>query len=179
MPRHPAAPRYARALFALCNEQGCTAAVQEDLAALAAVADRRVDYAALFEPFLLPAEQRREAWRELLADRAHPMTLRFVLFLVSKGRIGLLDGIIDEYDALCLAARGRIAAQIESAHPLAEGQLAAIIRRIEARVGGAVEALATVDPALIGGFKFTIGDTVHDFTVSHQLERLHRSLLSA
>lgn len=179
MARHPAARRYARALFALAREQDALNAVQADMAALAGVSERRVEYAALFEPFLLPVEQRAAAWRELLSDQAHPLTMRFVLFLVSKGRIALLDRIVDEYDQLCLAARGLVAAHIASAHPLAEGQLAAIIRRIEARIGGTVEALATVDPALIGGFKFTIGDTVHDYTVRHQLERLHRTLLSA
>ena len=64
---------------------------------------------------------------------------------------------------------------LTSASPLPE----ALVRRAEAAatalldtVGGKISYRVTEDPALIGGFRLRIGDTVYDATVSEQIYRL-------
>lgn len=179
MARSPAARRYARALFDLAVEQGRTDAVAADLAALARLAERRADFDALVGPYTVTQDQRRALWRAILEGKADPLTLRFVLFLVHKNRTPLLPRIIRDYHALHLAARGIVAIDIVSARPLPDAQRQVIVARMEARLGRKVEAALSVDPALLGGFQVRAGDTVYDYSVNHQLEQLHRRLVTA
>lgn len=179
MPRSPAARRYARALFELAQEQGRQDAVAADLTALGRLAEQREDYAILTGPYAIDPEQRRSAWRAMLEGRADPLTLRFVLFLVHKNRASLLGQIIRDYHELHLAARGIVAIEIASARPLPDDQRRSVIAHIEARLGKKVEATLTTDASLLGGFQVRAGDEVYDYSVNHQLEQLHRRLVSA
>lgn len=179
MPRSPAARRYARALFDLAREQGRLDAVASDLAGLARLGEHREDYEALVGAHALTQDQRRSLWRGMLEGRADPLTLRFALFLVHKNRAGLLAEIIREFRALYLQAQGIVAVDIVSARPLPEDQRRTVSERMEKKLGRKVEATLTVDPSLLGGFLVRADDTVYDYSVHHQLEQLHRRLVSA
>jgi len=179
MARSPVARRYASALFDLAREQGRLEAVASDLAGLARLGEHRDDYEALVGSYAITQEQRRAIWRQMLEGKADPLTLRFVLFLVHKNRAPLLGPIIREFHALHLAARGIVAVEIVSARPLPDDQLKAVVARMEARLGKKMEATLTTDPSLLGGFQVRAGDVVYDYSVNHQLELLHRRLVSA
>jgi F-type H+-transporting ATPase subunit delta len=179
MARSPAARRYARALFDLAREQGRADAVAADLSGLARLSENREDYEALIGLHLLSQEKRRDIWRRMLEGRGDPLTLRFILFLVHKKRADLLGLIIHEYHALHLDAQGIVAVQIVSSRPLPEEQKNTIVARMEARLGKKIEATLTTDPSLLGGFQVRAGDVVYDYSVNHQLELLHRKLVSA
>ena len=53
-------------------------------------------------------------------------------------------------------------ARIDSAFPLTDAQLAELTAALEKHFGKKIEATVNVDPALIGGARITVGDTVID-----------------
>ena len=67
-------------------------------------------------------------------------------------------------------------ARIESAFPMTDGQLAELAGVLEKRFGRRIETTVVVDPALIGGARITVGDTVVDGTVQAQLQAMARDL---
>ena len=179
MPHSPAARRYARALFELSQEQGRLDAVQADLAEIRRHADAGGALAPLLDPHALTAERRSAAWRALLQDRADPLTLRFVLFLVYKGRGGLLGDVIRDFDEFCHEARGIQPVEIISARPLPEDQVRRIAERMAARLDKTLAPTVRVDASLLGGFQVRVRDTIYDFSLNHQLDNLHRTMLTA
>ncbi len=178
MTRSPVARRYARALFELAQEQGQLDVVQADLAEIARHAGSPA-LAPLLHPHGLTSEIRVRAWRELLHNRAHALTLRFVLFLADKGRAGLLVDVIRAFEDLCYEARGIQPVEIVSARALPDEQVRGIIDRMSVRLNRTLHASTRVDPSLLGGFQVRVRDTIYDFSVNHQLDKLHRSLLTA
>ena len=98
----------------------------------------------------------------------------FVRVLVEADRIALLPEIAALFEALKDEAEGVAKATIETAFPLPR-------QRARRAHGGArrsasaskIEATVVVNPALIGGARITVGDTVIDGTVQEQLRSAH------
>lgn len=179
MSRSPVALRYARALFELALEQGRLDAVQADFEAIAALRKDRATFERIINPYTLPQENRAAFWKELLGGHADALTLRFILFLISKGRGIILADIIRAFNELCYEARGIQPVEIVSARPLPAEQLEAITARFEARLKKKLHATPRVDPSLLGGFQVRVRDTIYDFSVNHQLNQLQRSMTTA
>jgi F-type H+-transporting ATPase subunit delta len=179
MARSPAARRYARALFELAQEQGRLDVVQADLKELARLGEKKADYSALLDRFEWSATDRKKVWSTLIEGRADPLTLRFVHFLVDKQRGTILGDIIRAFEVLYNEVKGIATLEVLAARPLAESQMRALSDRFAAKLGRTIKATQSTDSSLLGGFQVRAGDVVYDYSVSHQLEQLHRKMITA
>ena len=79
-------------------------------------------------------------------------------------------------DLLRLERQGKLELTVTGAEPLTDGELrsleADIRRRLDLKDELPVVIHGETDPALIGGVRAQLGDTVYDGTLSHRLERL-------
>ena len=79
----------------------------------------------------------------------------FLGLLAQKRRLGYLDGVIEGYRAMLARRRGEVTAEVVSAVPLAEGELAELRESVGRYAGRAVNLTTRVDPSLIGGLVVT------------------------
>lgn len=179
MTRSPVAIRYARAIFELAREQGRLNVVHKDFEALAELGKDRETFLRIVNPYVLTPENRAKLWKAVLGDKCDPLTLRFLLFLVSKGRGMILGDVISAFNDLSSEAQGIVPVDIVSAQRLSDDQLKAIVARFEEKLQKKLRATPHVDPSLLGGFKIRVRDTIYDYSVSHQLNRLQRSMTTA
>jgi F-type H+-transporting ATPase subunit delta len=96
----------------------------------------------------------------------------FVRVLIDADRLALLPQIDALFEELKNDAEGVAKARIDSAFALDDGQLAELKAALEKRFGKRIEATVNVDPALIGGARITVGDTVIDASVAAQLQAM-------
>ena len=89
--------------------------------------------------------------------------------LVDADRIGVLPQIRTLFEALKNDADGVAKARIDTAFPLTDAQAADLKAALEKRFGTKIETTVNVDPALVGGARITVGDTVIDGTIEAQL----------
>lgn len=179
MAHSPASRRYARALFELAQEQGRLDKVHADLAELRALLQREPEAAELLERQELSTLQRKNLWSELLQGRAEPLTQRFLHFLMEKRRGALLAQIIQAFEHLFHENEGITTMEVVAARPLTEEQLQALSARFASKLGRKIKATQKTEAALLGGFQVRVGDVVHDYSVSNQLEQLHRKMVTA
>ncbi len=172
-----AARRYARALFALAEDDSQVEAVRGELDALGQTLDasdelRRV----LFRP-LRPAAQRRAALQAICKRLGSSAAVRnFLSFLVDQRRIIEFGAIRDEFARLADEAAGRTHAAVVAANELSAEQLARLRRALAAQTGKRVELSVRVDPSLLGGAVAKVGDVVFDGSLRTQLEQLRANL---
>jgi F-type H+-transporting ATPase subunit delta len=102
-----------------------------------------------------------------------------VLLLVRKRREALLPEIVKQFDALALADAGFEQLAIASARPLAPAEVDDIVTRLSRLYGRRFDVRQSVDPALLGGVRITLGDRVIDGTIAGRLDNLFRDLLAA
>lgn len=106
---------------------------------------------------------------------AAPMR-NFVRILVEGDRVAVLPEIRAMFEARRREAEGVARARIETAQPLTEAQLAEITGALAQRFGKRIEASVELNPALIGGARIAVGDTVIDGSVRGKLSAMAQAL---
>lgn len=96
--------------------------------------------------------------------------------LVENGRLALLPEIEQQFRELKNAFESTADAQIVSAFPMSDAQVAELVAALEKKFGRKLIASVSVDPALIGGVRVTIGDEVLDSSVSARLQHMQTVL---
>ena len=69
-----------------------------------------------------------------------------------------------------------IEAEVQSAFPLSEAQVADLVQRLEKKTGRKVRTKVHIDQELIGGVKLLLGDKVIDGSARAQLSALETAL---
>jgi len=100
----------------------------------------------------------------------------FVRILIEGERIGVLPEIRALYEARKDEAEGVARATIETAMPIAPAQLAELTAALERRFGKRIEVTVADSPALVGGARITVGDTVIDGSVRGKLAAMAQAL---
>jgi F-type H+-transporting ATPase subunit delta len=101
-----------------------------------------------------------------------PQTGNFLRLLASKSRLGLLSEIIDVMDAVRLESDGGVIGLVSSADPMEQSDLEALVQAFSLKLKAPVELKVKLDPALLAGFKVTVGGVTYDGSLRQQLERL-------
>lgn len=166
------ARRYAKAVFALAQEQHQIEAVgQQLLAAMELLATPPLPEV-IASP-LLAAERRRAIVRTVSQQLAlSPVMSTFLLLLADRRRLDQMASIADHYQRLEDRALGRVRLLIRSAVPLSENQRTRIADAFQRMLGRTVLARVEVEPALLGGVIAEAEGKVYDGSVRTQLERL-------
>ena len=103
----------------------------------------------------------------------------FVNILSDRGRLPLLEEIIDEYQTLLDQRMGIARARVTAAHPLDAVQQRELIDRLEQITGKQVRMEVAIDPSLIGGLIIRVGDQVLDNSLRARLSAIQRSMLAS
>ena len=171
------AGRYASALYALAGEQGVVASVESDLDRLATAIGESADLAQLLHD---PQISRDAAARAIkaVADllSLKPLTGNFLGVLAGNRRLASLPAVIRAFAAIAADARGEVTADVTTAHPLQDSQIAELSARLAQREGRAVTLRTHIDPAILGGLVVQIGSQMIDGSIRTRLNSLAQAV---
>jgi F-type H+-transporting ATPase subunit delta len=128
-----------------------------------------------------PKFTKKDIERLLLAvcgDKLSNAARNLLIVLVRNDRLAALAEIVASYERLKEQYENVLEATIESAYPLEQTQLGALVTKLEKRTGRKIQPSVAVVPTLIGGVKIQIGDDVWDGSVRGELERMASALAS-
>ncbi|HRP62227.1 MAG TPA: ATP synthase F1 subunit delta [Phycisphaerales bacterium] len=171
---------YAKSLLQLAEQAGGGEKITEvgvELEEICEIARRDRRFREFLVSPIIDSGRRGETLRKIFRDRVTDLTLRFMLVLNSKGRLGHIESIAAAYDALVQEAFGRIEVNIYTPAPLGEEQLQAIRSRIQAALGKEPVLHPYTDETMIGGIKLRIGDQLIDGSVANRLRRMKTGVL--
>jgi F-type H+-transporting ATPase subunit delta len=167
------AGRYASALFDLARDDKQIDAVSRSLDSLKqALADSR-EFGQLVDSPLVDRDEAAKAF-SAIADKLglDPLTANFLGVLARNGRKGQLTQVIRLFRRLAADHRGETTAEVISAHPLTDDQVASLKTRLKARAGRDVTIDARTDPAILGGLIVKLGSEMIDGSLKTKLNRL-------
>jgi F-type H+-transporting ATPase subunit delta len=166
---------YAEAVFRIADASGQLGAWSETLSNLAQVAVDPAITAAIEDPNL-SSPKIAGLFIQVLAGQLTGEAENLVRVLAENHRLELLPEIAVQYEALKDEREGVVEAQVVSAFPMNDAQLAELVARLEAKTGKRVKAQVSVDPELIAGVRIVIGDKVIDGSARAQLNALEAAL---
>lgn len=172
---------YARSLFELAEQHGGRELIESILGELEEILEMaRED--AKFSEFLasrvLPVADRARSLERIFKGRVHDLTLRFLLVLNEKGRLGHLPAIVAAYDQSVQERFGRVEVDLYTASPVSAEELRMIKDRLQAVLGREPIVHPYTDNSMIGGIRLQIGDRLIDASLATRLRKLREKLLT-
>jgi F-type H+-transporting ATPase subunit delta len=167
------AGRYASALFDLARDGRQIESVGKSLDALAQALLDSKDFSELVASPLVSREQAGKAFAALAPDLGlDPITTNFLGVLARNGRKGELGKVIRAFRRLAAEHRGETTAEVVTARPLNDDQLANLKVQLRTRAGRDVAIDATIDPSILGGMVVKLGSQQIDASIRTKLNRL-------
>ena len=167
------AGRYALALFELARDEKKLEAVGASLAGVRQALAESEDFRTLTtSPLISRSEAGRAVAAAAQAMKLDPLSANFLGVLAKNGRLGQLGAVIRAFDMLAARHRGEIKAEVTSAHPLDDDQVAALRANLKSRMGRDIAVDMNVDPAILGGLVVQIGSQMIDGSIRTKLNTL-------
>ena len=171
------AGRYASALFDLAREQRQIESVGKSLDALdQALLDSR-DFDEVVTSPLVSREAAGKAFAAIAPQlKLDPVTTNFIGVLARNGRKNELRNVIRAFRRLAAEHRGETTAEVVTARPLNDDQLARLRQQLRTRAGRDVAIDAAVDPSILGGIVVKLGSQQIDASIRTKLNRLAQAM---
>ncbi len=169
---------YAKALLGATQEAGASDPILAEFDALVAeVLNPFPQLEELLSSFFVPQDEKEGLLDRLLGGQASVLLLNFLKVLARHGRLDLLRPIHREARRMYDEMRGRVRVEFVTATPV-EGPLLEQVRTaLRELLGGEPVVDHRVQPDLIGGAVFRVGDTVYDGSLAKQLENLRLQII--
>ncbi|EKQ68842.1 ATP synthase, F1 delta subunit [Leptolyngbyaceae cyanobacterium JSC-12] len=165
--------RYAQALLSVAQDNNIVDQVVQDVNTILGLLKESQDLRDFLAKPIFKAEDKKAVLARVLGDTVHPYTRNFLLVLVDRRRIVLLEGICKEFQALIRKLNQTVLAEVTSVTELTEDQKRALQEKVIALTGARnVELETKLDPDLIGGVIIKIGSQVIDASLRGQLRRI-------
>lgn len=169
--------RYASALFQLARDENKLAAVEASLGSVKQALAESDDFRALASSPLVGRDAAGKAVAAVAASLGtDPLTTKFLGVLAENRRLGSLSAIIRDFNQLAARQRGEASAEVVSAHPLDDGQVASLKTRLKSMVGSEVAVDLKVDPSLLGGLIVRLGSRQIDGSIRTKLNALAQAM---
>jgi F-type H+-transporting ATPase subunit delta len=164
---------YAQALMSVAESKNQTEQFGEDVRSLLNLLQNSPELQSFVgNPFVEP-DKKKAVINEVVGESTNSNLRNFLMLLVDRRRILLLEPICEQYITLLRQKNQTVLAEISSAVPLSQEQEQAIREKVIAMTNARQVDLETkIDRDLIGGVIIKVGSQVIDASLRSQLRRL-------
>jgi len=171
-----AAP-YARALFDFSIEKNIMHQITADFQNLDIFLSETTELTQYLNSPVVNQEAKREILSKTLKSQVNTETFKFLMVLVNRNRINLLNAVIKNYLELVYETASIKMIEVATASTFTSSQKNSLIQKLkEITNAREIRLVVTVDPNLIGGFLIKTESKVIDFTIKNQLQQLAKHL---
>jgi F-type H+-transporting ATPase subunit delta len=174
------ARNYARALSETLAADDAVRRMEEELGALARAVGEVPELGEFLAAPHVPADAKLQVAERVLAGcGASKETRALVRLLIGRRRFGLLREVAEEFSGIARERLGLVDAEVISAVPLGDAVRSRATKALERLTRRRVRATFRVDPAVLGGIRARVRDTIFDGSVQGRLERLRAHVAGA
>jgi F-type H+-transporting ATPase subunit delta len=126
---------------------------------------------------LITRDAKKNVIKDILGEQIDPNTLKFLMLLIDRNRIALLEGVAQKFLELSYNQESIEVAKVISSVQLSAQQQKNLAEKLKVITGAKQIKLALkVDPQLIGGFTVEIGSKFIDTSIRGQLRQISNLL---
>lgn len=171
-----AAP-YARALFDFSVDKNIMHQITADFQNLEIFLNESTELTDYLNNPLVSQDAKGEVLTKTLKAQVNRETFTFLMVLVSRDRINLLNSVITNYLELVYETASIKTIEVVSAVEFSTTQKSTLIQKLKELTNAReIKLDMIVDPNLIGGFLIKTESKVIDFTIKNQLQQLAKHL---
>ncbi|HNQ22892.1 MAG TPA: ATP synthase F1 subunit delta [Phycisphaerae bacterium] len=167
---------YSGSLLALAQERNQAESVAEELHGLTSLLAANPQWGAFLVSPTVDTLARAAAIERVFRGRVSDLVVNALQVLNRKGRLAILERLVEAYDLALEQLRGRVLAQVHSAVPLSDALRRRLQEVVTRYAGCEADLVETVVPELLGGLVVRVGDQKIDMSLATQLRRLAERL---
>ena len=168
---------YAEALLGLAQANNTLKETTNDMNIVSQFLVNSSDLKKFLASPVITREAKRNVVKDVLGEQIAASTLKFLLLLIDRNRIALVDEIAQRYLELSYKQESIEIAKVISSIQLSGQQQQNLAEKLKTITGAKQIKLALkVDPNLIGGFTVEIGSKYIDTSIRGQLRQISNLL---
>ncbi len=119
------------------------------------------------------SDAKKGVLNQVLGEDTNHQMKNFLMLLVDRGRIYLVEPILQQFQARVRELNQTVLAEVTSAIALTDEQQETVRQKVQGMTQAkSVELVSRIDPELIGGVVIQIGSQVLDASIRGQLRRI-------
>lgn len=164
---------YAEALLESAKEAGIVDETNEDVSLISKILSESPELKLFLDNPLISSTAKKNVLNNLLLNQVNSFVFKFLLVLVDRRRITLLNIIIEKYLELAYKSDSIIVADVYTATAFTELQQLNLVQKLKQMTGSKeVKLMIVIDTNLIGGFVVQIGSKVIDTSLAGKLKKM-------
>ena len=168
---------YARALFDFSVEKNIMHQITADFQNLETFLTESSELTEYLSNPIVSQDGKREVLTKVLQPQLNAETFKFLMVLVDRDRINLLNSVISSYLELVYETASIKTIEVVTAFAFSNSQKNTLIEKLKELTNAReIRLVVTVEPSLIGGFLIKTESKVIDFTIKNQLQQLAKHL---
>jgi F-type H+-transporting ATPase subunit delta len=168
---------YAQALLELAKSSNSIRETNRDISIVSSFLECSIDLKKFLVSPVRPREAKKNVLKSLFHRKISGTTLNFLMLLIDRNRISILESVIEKFQTLAQKLDGTEIAKVTCAFQLSGRQQVTLARKLSKVTGTRCVKLAVkVDPSLIGGFTMEIGSKLIDSSIRGQLRQFAKLL---
>ena len=168
---------YARALFDFSVEKNIMHQITADFQNLDIFFNNSSELTEYLNNPVVSQKAKREVLAKTLKSQINTETFKFLMILIDRDRINLLNAVITTYLELVYQTASIQIIEVATAFSFTNSQKNALIQKLKELTNAReIQLVITVEPSLIGGFLIKTESKVIDFTIKNQLQQLAKHL---
>ena len=164
---------YAEALLESAQEKKAIEETNDDVTLIIELLSKSLELRAFLDNPLITPIIKKNVLKDLLLNQVNNFVLNFLLVLVDRRRITLLDSIVQKYLELSYKLDSVTIAEVKTTIALTEVQQSNLVQKLKYMTDSKeVKLVIKIDPELIGGFVIRVGSKVIDTSLAGKLKQM-------
>ena len=168
--------KYAQAVFVVADKTGQLTDTIQRLDILLNFYTSSPEFRMFLQSRRIYPAEKMKILKKVFMDILSDLELELLNHILEEGYIQLLVAVIKRFSFIAQSVKTSLKVSISTAEQMTPEELSDIVRNIEQKLGKKVDADALVDPEILGGVKFRIGNTIVDGSIATRLQKLGNSL---
>lgn len=134
------------------------------------------EFAQMLASAMINRDDKKAILERVLQDRVSPLFGNFLRVLAKHERMDLIPKVLKQLQLLREESGGQFRVEVTSAIPINEATAQSIRESLATKFKFDPILKLSVDPALLGGLRIRVGDTIYDTSLRTRLRQLHERL---
>ncbi len=173
-----ASERYARALFAVAQENNEINKIEESILDLLKIFKNNDE----FKNFIKNPTFQKNVQEKVILEISKKLNCNknltnFLSLVIEKRRIFFLDKILENFLELSSIKKGKINATLTSSKELSKNDIEEIETEISKVIGSKIDLVYKIDKELISGIKLQLGSLLIDSSIKNKLKKYKKLMI--
>ncbi|MGN1152591.1 MAG: ATP synthase F1 subunit delta [Candidatus Gastranaerophilaceae bacterium] len=170
--------RYAKALKELCESNNVSKEdISRDLESIVSTIRSSQDLTNLIKAPNVSKSDKQNVIQKIFEGKINDITKNFILYLVEKDRFRIIENIMFEFQAELDKEHNIVQIEIVSAINIDDNAKQTIKDRLSDKLQKQVNVDWSVNPDIIAGLVFIVGDNIIDTSIKSKLQMIGRNII--